>query len=120
MRGAKASLLADGSLLATFVLERGAATDLAALSAGCALTVKERWPESVVVLTTGLSLKGKPVPVGEVMDRAGELLRRMECQPAEQSEVLLDDTTAGLLGTRFEFDKARTGIFLPAGRAAAR
>ncbi|HEX8701146.1 MAG TPA: serine/threonine-protein kinase, partial [Myxococcaceae bacterium] len=53
-RGAKASLLADGSLLATFLLERGAATDQAALAAVCSLSVKERWPDSRVVLTTGL------------------------------------------------------------------
>jgi hypothetical protein len=111
-RGAKASLLADGSLLATFLLERGAATDQAALAAVCALAVKERWPDSVVVLTTGLSLRGKPVPVGEVMDRAGELLRQLEGQPAATAQVLLDETTAGLLGPRFELDKAHSGTFL--------
>ncbi|HLL03986.1 MAG TPA: protein kinase [Myxococcaceae bacterium] len=111
-RGAKASLLADGSLLAACQLERGTATDLAALSAGCALAIKERWPESMVVLTTGLSLRGKPVPVGEVMDRAGEFLRRLESQPAAAAQVLVDETTAGLLGPRFELDKARSGTFL--------
>jgi tetratricopeptide (TPR) repeat protein len=111
-RGAKASLLADGSLLATFLLERGTATDQAALAAICALSVKERWPDGMVVLTTGLSLRGKPVPVGEVMDRAGELFRRMEGQRTATAQVLLDETTAGLLGPRFEIDKARTGTFL--------
>ena len=111
-RGAKASILADGSLLATFLLERGAATDQAALAAICALYVKERWPDSAVVLTTGLSLRDKPVPVGEVMDRTGELLRRMERQASAKFQVLLDETTAGLLGPRFELDKARSGTFL--------
>jgi len=111
-RGASASLLADGSLLATFLLARGTAIDQAAMAAFCALSVKERWPDSVVVLTTGLSLRGTPFPVGEVMDRAGEFLHRLEGQDAATTHVMLDETTAGLLGPRFELDKARTGTFL--------
>jgi tetratricopeptide (TPR) repeat protein len=110
-RGAKASLLADGSLLATILLERGTATDQAALAALCALSVKERWPDSLVVLTTGLSLRDKPVPTGEVMDRAGEFLRRMEGPQASTAQVIVDETTAGLLDPRFEFDRSRTGTF---------
>ena len=111
-RGTKASLLADGSLLVTFQLERGMATDQAAQAALCALSIKERWPESMVVLTTGLSLRGKPVPTGEVMDRAGELLRRMEGPQASTAQVMMDETTAGLLSPRFECDRAHSGAFL--------
>jgi len=112
----RAMLLADGSLLATFVLEHGTATDQAALAAHCALSVKERWPESLVALTTGLSLRSAPMPVGEVADRAGELLRQLEggSDPAA-TQVMLDDTTAGLLGPRFQLDKSDTGKFLLRG-----
>ncbi len=113
LHGARASLLADNSLLATFLLERGTATDQAALAGHCALFVKERWPESLVVLTTGLSLRGRPQPVGEVMDKAGDLLRQMESrQTPTLSYVTLDETTAGLLEPQFELDKAAPGAFL--------
>ncbi|HEX8706615.1 MAG TPA: AAA family ATPase [Myxococcaceae bacterium] len=49
------------------------------------------------------------------MDRAGEFLRRMDGQPAATTLVMMDETTAGLLSTRFDFDKARTGSFLLRG-----
>jgi hypothetical protein len=65
--GARATLLASNSLVATFLLERGTASDQAAMGAHCALLVKERWPESLVALTTGLSPRGRPLPVGEAM-----------------------------------------------------
>ncbi|HEX8704120.1 MAG TPA: protein kinase, partial [Myxococcaceae bacterium] len=71
---AEASLLANGSLLATFRMERGTAEDQAKLAAHSALYVKDHWPESLTVLTTGLSLRGTPLPVGRVVDKAGELL----------------------------------------------
>ncbi|HLL02307.1 MAG TPA: protein kinase [Myxococcaceae bacterium] len=106
--GGKAARLVNGSLLATFLVERGTATDSAALAGHCALRVQERWPESLVVLTTGLSLRGKPLPVGEAMDRAGELLRKSE-RAAGSGHVLLDATTAGLLEPRFQLDKTVSG-----------
>ncbi|KFE70161.1 serine/threonine-protein kinase PknK [Hyalangium minutum] len=113
---ARAAVLADGSLLATFVLEHGTATDQAALAAHCALVVKERLPESFVALTTGLSLRSAPMPVGDVADRAGELLRQLEgiSDPAS-AQVMLDETTAGLLGPRFQLDKDSSGRFLLRG-----
>jgi eukaryotic-like serine/threonine-protein kinase len=112
-RGAKASLLADNSLLATFLLKQGTAADQAALAGHCALFVKERWHEGMVVLTTGMSLRGRPLPVGEVMDKAGELLHQMESQRIPTlSHVAVDETTAGLLEPQFELDKAMPGTFL--------
>ncbi|HEX8705007.1 MAG TPA: protein kinase [Myxococcaceae bacterium] len=109
--GARAVLMADSSLLATFLLERGTATDQAALAAHCALSLKERWPESSVVLTTGLSLRDKSMPVGEVMDRAGDFLRRFEGAQSPAPQVMVDATTAGLLGPRFQLDKIQSGVF---------
>ncbi len=115
-RKAKVTLLVDGSLMATFVLESGTATDQAALAAHCALTVKERWPESLVALTTGLSLRSAPMPVGEVADRAGELLRHLEeGRERTAAYVMLDETTAGLLGPRFLLDRTDSGKFLLRG-----
>ncbi len=110
---AHAALLADGSLLATFVLERGTATDQAALAAHCALFIKEHWAESLVALTTGLSMRDRPLPVGDAVNRAGELLHRQKTEPlSSHSMVLVDDTTAGLLGARFQLDKMASGLFL--------
>jgi hypothetical protein len=43
----------------------GSATDPAALAARCALCVLERWPEAVVVLTTGCGSLDSHLPVGE-------------------------------------------------------
>ncbi len=113
---ARPTLLADGSLLATFLLESGTATDQAALAARCALSVKELWPESLVALTTGLSLRSASMPVGDAADRAGDLLHQLEGAPEVAAiPVMLDDTTAGLLGPRFQLDKISSGRFLLRG-----
>ncbi|WPB80390.1 protein kinase [Archangium violaceum] len=112
--GVRVELLADGSLVATLVPERGTATDQAALAARCALTFKERWPEAAVVLTTGLGMFNERLPVGEAMDRAGRLLRQLECLP-DSSCVVLDDVTAGLLGPGFQLSRMDLGAFLLQG-----
>ncbi|OJH33843.1 serine/threonine-protein kinase PknK [Cystobacter ferrugineus] len=112
--GAQVELLADGSLVATMVPERGTATDLAALAARCALTFKERWPEAAVVLTTGLGIFNERLPVGEAMDRAGRLLRRVGGMPASPP-VVMDEVTAGLLGPGFRLSRADSDTFLLQG-----
>jgi tetratricopeptide (TPR) repeat protein len=110
--GAEASLLANGSLLATFRIERGTAEEQAKLAAHSALHLKESWPESLTVLTTGLSLRGTPLPVGQAMDRAGELLHRVERRPEAASRVVLDGMTAQLLEPYFQFEQLEAGAFL--------
>ncbi|MFY0569497.1 protein kinase domain-containing protein [Archangium lansingense] len=112
--GARVELLADGSLVATLVPERGTATDQAELAARCALTFKEHWPEAAVVLTTGLGVFNERLPVGEAMDRAGRLLRQLERIPASSS-VVLDEVTAGLLGPGFLLSRLDSGAFLLQG-----
>ncbi len=109
LQGAQVELLADGSLVATLVPERGTATDQAALAARCALTLKERWPEAAVVLTTGLGVVNERLPVGEAMDRAGRLLRQLESTPS--ACVMMDDVTAGLLGPGFQLSRSPSGTF---------
>jgi hypothetical protein len=112
--GGRVELLADGSLVATLVPERGTATDQAALAARCALTFQERWPEAAVVLTTGLGVFNERLPVGGAMDRAGRLLRQLEQMPSSSS-VMLDDVTAGLLGPGFQLSRLDSGAFLLQG-----
>ncbi|HSP77944.1 MAG TPA: AAA family ATPase, partial [Myxococcaceae bacterium] len=112
--GAQVELLANGSLVATLVLEQGTATDQAALAARCALTFKERWPEAAVVLVTGRSVLSERLPVGEAMDRAGRLLRGLEREDSS-ALVVLDEVTAGLLGPGFQLSRGRPGAFLLQG-----
>jgi hypothetical protein len=109
--GGQVELLADGSLVATLVPERGTATDQVVLAARCALTFKERWPEAAVVLATGLGVVNQRLPVGEAMDRAGRLLRQLERLPSS-SGVVLDEVTAGLLGAGFQVSRADSGSFV--------
>jgi tetratricopeptide (TPR) repeat protein len=110
--GAQVELLADGSLVATLRPERGTATDLAALTARCALLFKERWPEASVVLSTGPGVLSERLPVGEVMDRAGRLLCQSEQTPDSSAQVMLDEVTAGLLGPGFQLSRSHSGTFL--------
>jgi hypothetical protein len=112
--GVQVELLAEGSLVATLVPERGTATDQAALAARCALLFKERWPEAAVVLTTGVGVVNERLPVGEVMDRAGRLLRQVDQLPAS-SLVVMDEVTAGLLGAGFRLSRLDSGAFLLQG-----
>jgi len=112
--GAQLEALADGSLVATLMPERGAATDQAALAARCALTLKEQWPEAGVVLATGRGTLNERLPVGEVMDRAGWLLHQLE-QMKGPVPVVLDEVTGGLLGPAFQLTRTPSGAFLLQG-----
>lgn len=113
-QGAEAVLLTDGSLLSTFALERGTAADQAAMAARCALSIRERWPESRVALTTGLGLRGQPLPVGDAVDRAGLLLQQTQAR-GSSVQVLVDETTAGLLGSRFQVERTASDLFYLSG-----
>ncbi|WNG45682.1 protein kinase [Archangium minus] len=112
--GARVELLADGSLVATLLPSHGSATDQAALAARCALFLKERLPESSVVLVTGLGVFNERLPVGDAMDRAGRLLRQVRLQPAS-SQVVMDGVTAGLLGPGFRLSRVDSGTFVLEG-----
>ncbi len=101
--GAHTERLADGSLVAALSPAGGAATDQAVQGARCALVIKERWPQSCVVLATGLGVLNERLPVGEVLDRAGQLIRvcRQEAAGAVEELIALDEVTAGLIAARF-------------------
>ncbi len=111
-QGPRVELLADGSLVLTLVASLGSATDPAALAARCALSLLERWPEAVVALTTGRGSVDADLPMGEAMDRAGQLLRQVGALRPDASPVLLDEVTAGLLGPGFQLTRLQAGLFL--------
>jgi tetratricopeptide (TPR) repeat protein len=110
--GARVEALADGALVATLVASLGSATDPAALAARCALSLLERWPEAVVALTTGRGALDPHLPIGDAMDRAGQLLHQVEQLPTDSTPVLMDEVTAGLLGPGFQVTRAPSGAFL--------
>ncbi|WP_257448891.1 serine/threonine-protein kinase [Archangium lipolyticum] len=114
--GAQVELLANGSLVITLRALHGSATDPATLAARCALLIQERWPEAAVVLTTGRGQFDQQFPVGEAMDRAGQLLRQLELLPPQLgAPVLLDEVTAGLIGSNFQLTPLHPGLFLLRG-----
>ncbi len=105
--GAEAEVLLNHSLVATLSNADDAA-DQAAKAARIALLIKEQWPDATVVLTTGRAKTRGHTPVGEVADRAANLLQRA-CDPSgpallmptTRSGVWLDGISAGLLERRF-------------------
>ncbi|XXF80158.1 protein kinase [Myxococcaceae bacterium GXIMD 01537] len=116
--GAQVELLADGSLMVALKATHGSATDPATLAARCALLVQERWPETAVVLTTGRARPDPHLPVGEAIDRAGQLLRQFESLPSGTSaSILLDEVTAGLLGPGFQLSRPEPELFLLLGES---
>jgi eukaryotic-like serine/threonine-protein kinase len=124
--GGRAEPLADGTVV-VFVSGRDNATELARVSARCALELRRALPEAPIVLATG---RGDDVGLDDddamsqdrtiaseatgtnasssrysgVFERAAGLMR-LDVTGAQQG-IVIDDTTAGLLGA--DFDIART------------
>jgi tetratricopeptide (TPR) repeat protein len=94
--GARAERMIDGSLVAVS-LSRGDARDRATAAARCALALREALPAAPLAVAAGRAAPGGRAPVGEVVDRAAELLLAQSAL----SPVAIDDTTAALLPARF-------------------
>jgi hypothetical protein len=81
----------------------GAASDLAANAARCALAIRERIEDDLIVLATGAAIVAGRMPVGEIIDCAARLLAlKGDVDPDGVVPVRLDQVTAGLLDPRFE------------------
>ncbi|WP_437304760.1 serine/threonine-protein kinase [Sorangium sp. So ce388] len=78
-----------------------AATDLAAQAARCALSLRALLGGASTVLVTGRTELSARIPMGELIDRAVQLLPSRG-EPAGAPAVRIDEVTAGLLGGRFE------------------
>ncbi|WP_437753940.1 serine/threonine-protein kinase [Sorangium sp. So ce1389] len=78
-----------------------AATDLAAQAARCALSLRALLGGAPVALVTGRAELTSRIPMGELIDRAVQLLPSRG-EPAAAPAVRIDEVTAGLLGGRFE------------------
>jgi tetratricopeptide (TPR) repeat protein len=115
--GGRAEALANGSVVVV-VSGRDNATELARVSARCALELRHAMPDAPIVLATG---RGNDVDddrtatistdsthssrYSGVFERAAGLLRYENKELVGRMPIVIDDTTAGLLGS--DFDIAR-------------
>ncbi len=105
--GLRPELLVDGTLVVVVSGTSTTAGDLALRAARAALSVRAVLPESVGVVTTGRSAFGAPHLMGEAIERGSSLLGRVVAD-GHPGDIVLDDSTARLLGERFEIG-ARDG-----------
>lgn len=114
--GVRAEYLINGTLVVT-TPQTGSAQDQAVTAARVALLIKERWPEAMVTVSTGRGTARQATAVGEVADRAVQLLEKHanqeEAEPrAATSGVWLDALSARLLGSRFTLSHSTQGTLL--------
>jgi tetratricopeptide (TPR) repeat protein len=107
--GGHVESLAEGSHLVTIVGE-GAATDLAAQAARCALALRDLLPEMPIALATGAGVAASAPhasrPAFALVDRAVALVA------TDRPGIRLDDVTAGLLDVRFAVESDGGGLTL--------
>ncbi len=103
--GATAAPLADGSTV--LVLEGAtAASDPVEHAAITALALRAMMPGAPIALATGRAAAGDRLPLGDVIDRASELVRRPWADGGPGRPVLIDGTIAALLEARFQVGAA--------------
>ncbi|WP_437943222.1 protein kinase [Sorangium sp. So ce281] len=93
----------------------GAPTDLAARAARCALALQELLGGGPVALATGRAELSARVPVGELIDRAFQMLAAHDDR-SPAAGVRIDEVTAGLIGMRFDVTEDAAGRVLHGAR----
>ncbi|WP_438015146.1 protein kinase [Sorangium sp. So ce315] len=93
----------------------GTPTDLAARAARCALALKELLGGAPVALATGRAEMAARVPVGELIDRAFQMLAADDDR-FPLAGVRVDEVTAGLIGGRFDVGEDAAGRVLHGAR----
>jgi serine/threonine protein kinase/tetratricopeptide (TPR) repeat protein len=86
--------LVDGTLAATF-----GGADHVERAAHCALDMQKRLERGRVVMSSGLAVVEERLPLGEVIERAAQMLDRA---PGKLSGIRLDAISARLLEARFD------------------
>ncbi|HEX4513035.1 MAG TPA: AAA family ATPase, partial [Polyangiaceae bacterium] len=123
--GGRAERLANGSVVVV-VSGRENASELARVSARCALELRHAMPDAPIVLATGRGedvvedatqtqgdSTGSSSRYSGVFERAAGLLRRDSPRDAMKDlatgplPIMIDDTTAGLLGADFEIARGK-------------
>jgi tetratricopeptide (TPR) repeat protein len=92
-----------------------APTDLAVRAAHCALSMQALLGNAPVVLVTGRAELAESLPVGELIDRAVQMLPPPNA-PTSGPGVVIDEVTERLMGTRFVCTEAagRRTLHMPA------
>ena len=129
--GAQLVVLRDGSLVAVLenrsVAGNRTAADQAVDATRCALALRRAFARAPVALATGRAVVGQEGFVGEVIDRAVQLLAEASEAPtgpagevplgsapppwARAGGIRIDEVTAGLAGTRFDITRDTGGAF---------
>jgi len=117
--GGESEILADGSIVVTFA-GKGGASDQAAHAARCALALRSFLMSAHIALATGLATVTGRSCVGEVIERAAEIVASARARQQGisdetlhgQSPVFLDETTAGLLDPTFDVGGDDRGLFI--------
>jgi eukaryotic-like serine/threonine-protein kinase len=107
--GGRLHRLVDGTVIV--FLTGGAANDLAEQAARCALELQPILPGRALAVATGATADS-PVPVGEVIDRAAELLARNQSR-----SIFIDDVTAALIEGRHPLRPVAGGFEIAADLA---
>ncbi|WP_437516755.1 serine/threonine-protein kinase [Sorangium sp. So ce1099] len=107
--------LVDARWLLVTLSGAAAPTDLAAQAARCALALRELLGGARLSLVTGRAEVAARMPVGAVIDRLVQLVQGCR-EPLRPSAIRIDDTTAGLLGARFDATRDGSGCWLHGAR----
>jgi eukaryotic-like serine/threonine-protein kinase len=112
--------LPDGSSVVTLDDAAGAAaTDQAAQAAKLALALRDMMPGAAIALATGRGVMAGSRLVGDVVDRAARVLRRVAERPADELRpIALDEASAGLLDAQFQVGGDAGGLWLHGHRAS--
>ncbi|MEO7329586.1 MAG: protein kinase, partial [Minicystis sp.] len=130
----KLTTLADGTWIAVLA-GTGAATDLVARAARCALSLRAALPRASMALVAGRGAPNAPLPPDDVMSRGRRLLDVTTPAPPAGAPrgprgtapgeapiplapLRVDDVVAGLLGTRFDVSGDAAGLLLRSERDA--
>ena len=108
--GGQLEQLAEGSLVVT-VSHVGAATDQATRAARCALALRRVLLGIPIAIATGRGEVAGRLPVGEVIDRAADVLA-LASESGNASAVRLDEVTVGLLDAHFDVAGDAFGLVL--------
>lgn len=121
---ARVHRLSNNALVAVFSSE-SRPTEMATMAAHCALLVHHDHADTSMAVATGRGSLDARAPVGEVIDRAIELLFNHEQTPVRDrhptaghpSEILLDEVTARLIERNFRLRETSTGSYQLLGDA---
>src|SRR5262249_3278493 len=105
-----------GPLVVITVIGSQAATDLAARAVRCAMKVRKILPRVAMAIATGQGDASARVRAATVLEMAGTLLETSAhdatAARGRRLYIRLDETTAGLLDTRFDVSGDEGGLIL--------